>query len=676
MPPKRLDGLRDGAATCPRRGRRRRRQRLAAGRLDLLGGGVDRARQIRVGLGGLGGEATLAPSRAARSAMARPMPRLAPVMNSVAPLKDLRPCIGVLQRAFVRSGNPRARARRARPGTARGRRRSGRRGPRGVRGPRRPASPSRAKSTRSASAQASTTTRSTRPRRATVFAGRPRRPRRGREQRGRRLVGDLARMSGPSRGAAAPEQPGGRALHDRLDVLGGATCRMVISASSGSSDRASSTQASQVFSTIQTRARIRGPAEPTTEAAVDATRMGGTVSRRAARTRRARAAARRRRSTRRHRRVATEADVGEVGADVDADEHGEDRARAARRHDGEDDERRREVVDEVGDERAERRHRQEGGQRRRRRGRAPRSPSRSRRRSRPAPPRRARARRRAATARPPARAPSGGGRSRSVMATAPAAATHTASTPTKELRPKPSRVSDEHPEGEARHLDGLAPARRRPAERAGEVGRERPGVHEPLDSERDEPGEDHERGEAGERETAGLEGQQVGEVRHGQQERGAVGQMRAGVDVGARARAQARRGREDDRRQQHHRRVEGEHRGDRRGDEEDHRQQPLRVATRSARHQVAPPASNRPARRQPSERTEQGREERDGRRRGPHGVARVAEADGPDGNDERCAGEGRRPSRAPWGSAPPPPRERGEGSEGERRAQRASACKR
>ena len=60
----------------------------------------------------------------------------------------------------------------------------------------------------------------------------------------------------------------------------------------------------------------------------------------------------------------------------------------------------------------------------------------------------------------------GGGRSRSVMATAPAAATHTASTPTNELRPEAEQGRDEHPEREARHLDGrsrLAP--RRPAER-------------------------------------------------------------------------------------------------------------------------------------------------------------------------------------------------------------------
>src|SRR5512142_967809 len=37
--------------------------------------------------------ATLAPSRAARSAIARPMPRLAPEMNSVLPLSDVIPIL-------------------------------------------------------------------------------------------------------------------------------------------------------------------------------------------------------------------------------------------------------------------------------------------------------------------------------------------------------------------------------------------------------------------------------------------------------------------------------------------------------------------------------------------------------------------------------------------------------
>ena len=45
------DGVRDGVGVAHVADDR---QRLPAGRLDLLGGGVDRAGQLRVGLGGLG----------------------------------------------------------------------------------------------------------------------------------------------------------------------------------------------------------------------------------------------------------------------------------------------------------------------------------------------------------------------------------------------------------------------------------------------------------------------------------------------------------------------------------------------------------------------------------------------------------------------------------------------
>ena len=60
------------------------RQGLAAGLGDLLGGGEDRARQLRDAASSvLAAIAMLAPSRAARSAIASPMPREAPVMKSV-----------------------------------------------------------------------------------------------------------------------------------------------------------------------------------------------------------------------------------------------------------------------------------------------------------------------------------------------------------------------------------------------------------------------------------------------------------------------------------------------------------------------------------------------------------------------------------------------------------------
>ena len=79
------------------------RQRLAAGLLDLLGRRVDRAFELGMRLSVLAAMAMLAPSRAARSAIASPMPREAPVMNSVLPLSDMLltilagPCVPVLE---------------------------------------------------------------------------------------------------------------------------------------------------------------------------------------------------------------------------------------------------------------------------------------------------------------------------------------------------------------------------------------------------------------------------------------------------------------------------------------------------------------------------------------------------------------------------------------------------
>ncbi len=65
------------------------RQRLPAGLLDLLGRGVDRAGELGWGSAVLATSAMLAPSAAARLAMASPMPRLAPEMNMVFPESDM-----------------------------------------------------------------------------------------------------------------------------------------------------------------------------------------------------------------------------------------------------------------------------------------------------------------------------------------------------------------------------------------------------------------------------------------------------------------------------------------------------------------------------------------------------------------------------------------------------------
>ena len=61
------------------------RQGLASGGLDLRGGGMNRAGQGRVRRSVLAATAMFAPSRAARSAIARPMPREAPLIKRVLP---------------------------------------------------------------------------------------------------------------------------------------------------------------------------------------------------------------------------------------------------------------------------------------------------------------------------------------------------------------------------------------------------------------------------------------------------------------------------------------------------------------------------------------------------------------------------------------------------------------
>src|SRR5258705_9284271 len=51
---------------------------------------------------------TLAPSRAARSAIASPMPRLPPEMNSVLPLRDVMGSLRLLQRSLLRRSRDQA----------------------------------------------------------------------------------------------------------------------------------------------------------------------------------------------------------------------------------------------------------------------------------------------------------------------------------------------------------------------------------------------------------------------------------------------------------------------------------------------------------------------------------------------------------------------------------------
>ena len=65
------------------------RQRLAAGGLDLLRGGVDRPRQLRMRLSRLGDQGDLGAVAGGPPAIARPIPRLPPDMNMTRPSRLL-----------------------------------------------------------------------------------------------------------------------------------------------------------------------------------------------------------------------------------------------------------------------------------------------------------------------------------------------------------------------------------------------------------------------------------------------------------------------------------------------------------------------------------------------------------------------------------------------------------
>jgi hypothetical protein len=98
--------------------------------------------------------------------------------------------------------------------------------------------------------------------------------------------------------------------------------------------------------------------------------------------------------------------------------------------------------------------------------------------------------------------------------------------------------------------------------------------------------------------------------------------------VRARTGAQPRRGGEDDRGEQDHRRIEAQHRGHAAGDREDEAEQPSRAPSRARRHQpahrieepLAPAALGQ---------HEEGREEADGRAEIADRVPRVGCAERP-----------------------------------------------
>ena len=108
MPPKAVDGRRDGARDLLLEANvARERERPAARRLDLGGRGVDRAFELRMRLLRLGDDGDVGAFARRTLAMARPMPRLAPVMKSVLPASP------AISRRALRCGARREPAQRA-----------------------------------------------------------------------------------------------------------------------------------------------------------------------------------------------------------------------------------------------------------------------------------------------------------------------------------------------------------------------------------------------------------------------------------------------------------------------------------------------------------------------------------------------------------------------------------
>lgn len=90
-----------------------------------------------------------------------------------------------------------------------------------------------------------------------------------------------------------------------------------------------------------------------------------------------------------------------------------------------------------------------------------------------------------------------------------------------------------------------------------------------------------------ERQARRRERQQVGQVGHRQQQRSAVGQVGGGVRMWSGRYRQRTCGREDDRCQQHDRRIKAQDRGGCRRDDEHHGQQVFGVARAEPRHRDA-----------------------------------------------------------------------------------------
>jgi len=127
------------------------------------------------------------------------------------------------------------------------------------------------------------------------------------------------------------------------------------------------------------------------------------------------------------------------------------------------------------------------------------------------------------------------------------------------------------------HQDEHGWARRRPEllgiRLGAQVPGEKPSEGEVEGAHRGQPGQRHQQGESDERNVREVKGQQVGQIRHRKQQRGAVSQMGGGIGVWPHRGAQPPDGHEHDRSQQYHGGIEAEGGGDGGRDDEDPTQQ-------------------------------------------------------------------------------------------------------
>ena len=194
-------------------------------------------------------------------------------------------------------------------------------------------------------------------------------------------------------------------------------------------------------------------------------------------------------------------------------------------------------------------------------------------------------------------------------------------------------------------LDGLATSR--------QVGGEKPPEDDVLGADDRQPGQRHQPGEPAERQPAGRERQQVRQVRHREQQRPGVRQVRAGVQVRPGPHLQPGRGREHHRGEQHHRGVQAQHGGGHRRHREHQDEQPLRPPGRRAGQPCAAGTEQPVVVAQLREHEHRG-EEADHRPEPPCLLARVVRRDRAGGDHQQAAaGTATTASGKPAAATPP-----------------------